>query len=505
MSSLILYFVILPVIVYFWDPKDLRRFPAPSLWGVPAWAGWSNGWLAVVIAKYARSEHVQAAHDRYGSVVRIQPSHLSFVDPDAAKDIYSFQAKMMKDDAYETFSGPDAEGHNFKSIVNTPDREEHSRKRKYISNAFAQRTVVTLDPLVNRAVSTFVKQLDKVAAGELNQKTIATPGDGVVNLYRWINLLAYDIVGEISFGQSFGLCERGDDVMEALPFSPKESVYKASIIDSFQAGNIYDCFFGPWPKAVHTLKSLTQWHWNAKKNKVFGEFVNMQARQRLDRGNPQGYRDFMSYFLESGKGEKLDLEYGEVWREAAILLAGGSDTSTSSMTYTMYLLLKNPDCLRRLREEIDPVLAGTTTASYDQVSNLPYLRACVEEALRVHPPVGQGLPRVVPDGGATVAGHKLKGKKCSSFPVISFPSKHELPTNTTSSRHHRLHAHSILPPQPRYLPLPLRLHPRPLARRRHDPSPRPRYPLLNRPARLHRQEYILPRSSCCDRDADASV
>lgn len=408
------YALVWPLLVYFWDPMGLRRFPAPSLWGIPSWAGWSNAWLGIVIAKYSRSKYVQAAHDKHGPVVRIQPNHLSFIEPAAVKDIYSFQAKMLKGDAYEGFSDP-VWGHNWKSIVNTPDREEHARKRKYISNAFAQRTVVGLDPLVMQIIGKLNKQLDMIADRFPAEKEAHSPNlfkDGCTNLYRWINLFTFDLVGEISFGKSLGLLEQGDDVMEALPFDGKSPTYKTNIIDSFQGGNIYDCFFGTWPRMCHKLKEWTRWHWNAKKNKAFGEFVNMQARDRIRRPSPEGFRDFMSYFLENNKGEKIDLQYGEIWREASILLAGGSDTSTSSMTNTIYLLLKNPRCLKKLREEIDPVLTGTGAASYHQVCDLPYLRAVIEEALRDRPPVGQGLPRAVPQGGATVAGRFLKGKFC---------------------------------------------------------------------------------------------
>lgn len=412
LAGLAFYMLVWPVLVYLADPKGLRRFPAPSLWGIPSFAGWSNAWLAIVIAKYKRSDYVQAAHERYGPVVRIQPNHLSFIDPAAVKDIYSFQAKMLKGEAYESFSDP-VWGHNWKSIVNTADREEHARKRRYISNAFAQRTVVTLDPLVMQGIEKLNKQLDLIASRYPVEKEKPNANlfrDGCTNLYRWINLFAFDLVGEISFGKPLGLLEQGDDVMEALPFDGTSPIYKTNIIDSFQGGNMYDCFFGPWPAACHQLKALTQWHWNAKKNKAFGEFVNIQARDRLRRPNPESFRDFMSYFLENNKGEKISLEYGEIWREASILLAGGSDTSTSSMTNTIYLLLTNPRCLKKLREEIDPVLKGASAASYHQVCELPYLRAVVEEALRDRPPVGQGLPRTVPEGGATVAGRFLKGQ-----------------------------------------------------------------------------------------------
>jgi cytochrome P450 len=485
-SYAVIWAFIWPLAVYFWDPKKLRKFPAPGLWGIPAFAGWSNAWLGIVIAKYARSAHVQAAHDKYGKIVRIQPNHLSFIEPQALKDIYGFQSKMLKDAFYETFSSPDLQGHNFKSIVNTPDREEHSRKRKYISNAFAQRTVVTLDPLVNRCVAGMVKQFDKFAVSG-PPKWPGAPRDGFTNLYRWINLLAYDIVGEISFGEPLGLCEKGDDEMMALPFDGS-APYKTNIIDAFQGGNVYDCFFGPWgawPNMVHKLKTLTSWHHNSIKNKAFGEFVNMEVDKRLKRGKPEGFRDFMSYFLESGKGEELNLEYGEQWREASILLAGGTDTSTSSMTYTIYLLLKNPRCLEKLRQELDPVMKGTDIATWDQVGNLPYLRAVIEEALRERPPVGQGLPRVVPEGGAVVAGHFIEGKSIHCRPPL-------LSANFDACRwNHCIRTARLSAPQRRCFPQTIRIHPGTMAGGRYPEPARLLYSILNWSSCLHRSEYRL--------------
>ena len=37
-------------------------------------------------------------------------------------------------------------------------------------------------------------------------------------------------------------------------------------------------------------------------------------------------------------------------------------------------------------------------------SDMPYLNACINEGLRMYPPVPTGLPRTVPDGGAAVCG-----------------------------------------------------------------------------------------------------
>jgi len=42
--------------------------------------------------------------------------------------------------------------------------------------------------------------------------------------------------------------------------------------------------------------------------------------------------------------------------------------------------------------------------SFDQVKHLPYLNACINEALRLHSTSSLGLPRLVPEGGLEVCG-----------------------------------------------------------------------------------------------------
>ena len=114
-----------PLFLYFKDDKNLRRFPAPSI------AGITNLWSAHHVRIGRRSLEVHKAHKELGPVVRIQPTHISFNLPEAVGDIYGYGAKhLSKDHFYDTFTG-----NEFTSIVGTRSREDHARKRKYVSNA----------------------------------------------------------------------------------------------------------------------------------------------------------------------------------------------------------------------------------------------------------------------------------------------------------------------------------------------------------------------------------
>lgn len=49
------------------------------------------------------------------------------------------------------------------------------------------------------------------------------------------------------------------------------------------------------------------------------------------------------------------------------------------------------------------------------VNKLTYMLACLDEGMRMYPPVANGLPRVVPKGGAEVLGEMIPGNVSNAF------------------------------------------------------------------------------------------
>jgi cytochrome P450 len=81
------------------------------------------------------------------------------------------------------------------------------------------------------------------------------------------------------------------------------------------------------------------------------------------------------------------------------------------MRTVWYNLLAHPETLRRLREELleaDAKKPGGFTKPYPSwkdVCDLPYLNACTQEGVRLHPPFCLPFERVVPKGGLTIGGN----------------------------------------------------------------------------------------------------
>ncbi|KAK9082888.1 hypothetical protein Scep_029359 [Stephania cephalantha] len=70
----------------------------------------------------------------------------------------------------------------------------------------------------------------------------------------------------------------------------------------------------------------------------------------------------------------------------------GSDTSTSTIEWAMAELMRSPETLKKVQEEVNTVVGMNREVRESDLASLPYLHACMKETLRLHPPVTFLLP-----------------------------------------------------------------------------------------------------------------
>lgn len=93
----------------------------------------------------------------------------------------------------------------------------------------------------------------------------------------------------------------------------------------------------------------------------------------------------------------------------------------SSTCAILYYLAGSPATQSKLQKELDEQL-GTedeTVTTGQQVKRLPYLDACINEALRLHSTSSLGLPRIVPPGGLTIVDQFIPEGTVVSVPSYS--------------------------------------------------------------------------------------
>lgn len=93
-------------------------------------------------------------------------------------------------------------------------------------------------------------------------------------------------------------------------------------------------------------------------------------------------------------------------------IGAGSDTTSITLSAILYHLMKNPETMRRLREELDEASREgriSDPITFKEAQELPYLQAVIKEGLRIHPATGFTMPRVVPKGGKEIMGRFFPG------------------------------------------------------------------------------------------------
>lgn len=140
-----------------------------------------------------------------------------------------------------------------------------------------------------------------------------------------------------------------------------------------------------------------------------------------DKPESEKRKDFMHYLIKARDpetGEKFTPQ--DLVMEAALLVGAGSDTSSTALSGIFFYLTHDPAVLKRLQDEVRSSFDNVEEIkSGAKLSGLRYLRACIDEGLRMTPPVPTILSRRVLPGGATIDGHHLPADTVVGVPIYT--------------------------------------------------------------------------------------
>lgn len=100
---------------------------------------------------------------------------------------------------------------------------------------------------------------------------------------------------------------------------------------------------------------------------------------------------------------------GELVANSRVLLIGGSETSATLLSGLVFHLLKTPRVLQKLQEEVRQAFSSPSEMTFSAETKLSYMQACIEEALRIYPPIASAMPRFTPPAGSMIDGQFVPG------------------------------------------------------------------------------------------------
>ncbi|PPE00053.1 hypothetical protein GOBAR_DD02910 [Gossypium barbadense] len=130
----------------------------------------------------------------------------------------------------------------------------------------------------------------------------------------------------------------------------------------------------------------------------FEEFVRLMVEPNVSDMFP---------VLRPVKGDvKTSISMKEINAVLLNIVTGATDTAFTTIEWAMTELLRHPDKLRRVIEELDAIIGDQNIVEEFHLPRLLYLEAVVKETLRIHPPAPLLMPHM-PSETIVVAGYTI--------------------------------------------------------------------------------------------------
>ncbi|KXH25739.1 pisatin demethylase [Colletotrichum salicis] len=278
------------------------------------------------------------------------------------------------------------------------DEEHHSSIKRPVSATYAMINVLAFEKGVDDIIKVLLGRLEKFASAQQ-----------VCDIGKWLQFCvfsfpasrtdehadsktdAFDVIGKVTFGKPLGSLSEArdvDDVMESLIETQDHVAVLGQIpcLDYLLLKNPLMRFFGSGTGAIASFA-----------------IKFLQERLAKDPTHDEAMTDdFLRRFLAAKQKHPAIVTDRRVFQYTLSNVTAGSDTTAIALRSILYFLLKNPQCMALLQEEVlNARKKGNLSlpVEWKESQQLPYLSAVVKEAFRRHPPVGLLPERVVPEEG----------------------------------------------------------------------------------------------------------
>ena len=278
----------------------LSRFPGPKTWTI------SRVPYVLALQKGELTHCTAAIHQQYGDIVRISPNELSFTNAKAWQDIYGHHQGRTNFPKNPLWMAPGSNG--IHSMLSANDAD-HSRYRRLLSHAFSDKALRQQEYLILSYIELLISRLkDHIKTSHKRETS--------VDIVRWFNFTTFDIIGDLSLGESFHCLENS-----------RLHDWVSILFTQFKVASIFVSlrFFPGVERLLRMLlpKSL------AKKRGEHSNIANAKIHRRLESDDPQR-NDFMTYVLRYN--DEKGMSVPEIEATFRTLVVAGSETTATALS-----------------------------------------------------------------------------------------------------------------------------------------------------------------------------
>ncbi|XP_039288722.1 cytochrome P450 4C1 [Nilaparvata lugens] len=243
------------------------------------------------------------------------------------------------------------------------------------------------------------------------KKQVGSPG---FNISPYISLCSLDIVAESSMGTTINAQVQSDSKFVT-------AIGHAAFITLYRA-------LRPWllPDILFKLSPSGRLYY--EQVKVIHDFVDQVVRKRIEErkagikvvvdlpGESVYSKKRKALFLDTllnYNDNGIGLSDEEIKNQVNTIMFAGYDTTTSSVSFILYALMKYPEIQEKVHKELTDLLeSADSVATYEDYQNMKYLDCVIKETMRIYsivPYVGRKAEEdvVLPSGYTVPAGASI--------------------------------------------------------------------------------------------------
>ncbi|KAI1753109.1 cytochrome P450 [Xylaria castorea] len=352
----------------------LRKAPGPVL------AGFTDLWRAYHQYNGKLREKLLELHAKHGLVVRYGVKCISISDPEVINVVYGSRAGFITADSYKVLMGHQ-NGKDIPSLVSTRNEKQHGALRRSVANAFTPTAALDYEKWIDLTIEELLESVARRSTFDL------------ASMALWYTM---DASARFSFGAPLGCLAAEGDVGGSVQLIRDRLSHWArwSSYPRIERLVHRNPIFKPPTRGPSSMVAAATLKLNARTG---GGGVSKESR------DADATPDLLERFLEASKDFPLALDGPGIVGMLMSTISGAGDTTASTIAAMLFYLLKNPEILKKLEDELtDAGIQGVP--AFAEVGKLPYLNAVLKESMRVFTPGSFPMERLVPAGGVVIAG-----------------------------------------------------------------------------------------------------
>lgn len=373
-SAFVLFLLLAAPVVYRLRFHPLAHVPGPPL------AAISSLFLYAICYLGIEGSVIRRYHEKYKTkVLRVGPNAISVADSNAVRDIYVAGGGFLKDARYQNFNlGPVV------SIFSSIDTAYRDVRAKAVAPLFSParlREESSAQGSIGRHVADFLSQL--CAFRQAGIKT---------DILDLCAKLSIDVVSDYMLGQPFGGLTEQAHLGLAEQQTPDAKLSANEFIHAIVGFARFSLLPNTLFKLVYSVSQKIS-H-SDKVDKSFGRIQDFMGQVMKDTKQGKTTEHYQDRLLAAG------ISFPETTVQCEAILFAGGDSTAVMLATTLFHLTQNKEARARLLHDIRAAAPPPPTAGGDNSRrpDIPFLRACVKEGLRLGMANPTRLTRVVPPG-----------------------------------------------------------------------------------------------------------